>query len=66
MMLKNYTRLAALAFTLFQIAACGSTANEEAPQDCRMQNEDVCDDTAQDRGYDPCLVNDKLPICQTK
>jgi hypothetical protein len=65
-MLKTSTRIAGVVFTLCQIAACGSTVDYEVPADCAPQGADVCDDSGKDRGFDPCLVNDKLPVCKSK
>jgi hypothetical protein len=65
-MLKNCTRIAVAIFTFTQIAACGSTAESDVPLECSPQKPVVCDDPGQDRGFDPCLVNDKLPVCKAK
>jgi hypothetical protein len=66
MMLKTCTRVAAIVFTCSQIVACGSTTEYEDAAECSPQREDVCEDSGKDRGFDPCLVNDKLPVCSSK
>ena len=66
MMLKNCTRVALLAVTFSLVVACNSTPEYEEPDECRLNGEEACEDSGEDRGYNPCLVNNKLPVCKRK
>ena len=66
MMLKNCTRIALLVVTFCSVVACNSTSENQDPEECRPHSEEACNDSGEDRGYDPCLVNDKLPVCKSK
>ena len=48
------------------VVACNATPDSDEPEQCRTQNEQACNESAEDRGYDPCLVNNKLPVCKGK
>jgi hypothetical protein len=66
MMLKNCTRIALLGVMFSLVVACNATPDSEEPEQCRTQNEEACNESAEDRGYNPCLVNNKLPVCKGK
>lgn len=56
-----------LTFSMLFLYGCESTANEEVEADCRIETDENCaveDDNSDDRGYNPCLVNEKLPVCK--
>ena len=44
---------------------CQSTPAEvqEDEQACQAENSQRCD--GEDRGFNPCRINDKLPVCKT-
>lgn len=66
MMLKNCTRIALLGVTFSLVVACNATPENDEPEQCQPQGEEVCHESAEDRGYNPCLVNNKLPVCKGK
>lgn len=66
MMPKNCTRVALLALTFSLVVACNSTPEYEEPDDCTPNGEEACEDSGDDRGYNPCLVNKNLPVCKRK
>ncbi len=66
MMLKNCTRVALLAVTCSLVVACNSTPEYTEPDECAPNGEQSCEDSGDDRGYNPCLVNNKLPACKRK
>lgn len=54
-----------LTLCLLFIQGCSSTTEEDVVANCRTEaNEECSEDNGDDRGYNPCLVNKKLPICQ--
>lgn len=66
MMLKYCTRVALLALTFSLVVACNSTPENDQPEACIPNGEETCEDLGDDRGYNPCNVNNKLPACKNK
>lgn len=65
--------MAAVLVLVSLLTSCSSVENEDVdaglgtPQSCPVAEGATCvdaSDPADDRGYDPCLVNAKLPICE--
>lgn len=56
-----------LILLLLLIGSCGSTYKSSDEAECRPQNTEECatEESGEDRGYDPCLVNASLPVCKT-
>lgn len=48
------------------VVACNSTPEYDEPEECIPSGEETCEVSDDDRGYNPCLVNDKLPACKNK
>ena len=45
---------------------CKSTSEEDIKANCRTETNENCSvkpDNGDDRGYNPCLVNKNLPVC---
>jgi hypothetical protein len=65
-MYKVLTLTSAIALALMLLTSCGTAQKaptpppppEEAPE--KVSEEDL------DRGFDPCLINPKLPSCKKK
>ena len=54
-----------LTLCLLFVQGCSSTAEEDVTVNCPTEISVNCtDDNGDDRGYNPCLVNKKLPVCQ--
>ena len=52
--------------TLF-LYGCNSTSEENVEVNCQIETNENCsveEDNGDDRGYNPCLVNKNLPVCQ--
>ncbi|GAB2681214.1 hypothetical protein Q4574_19620 [Aliiglaciecola sp. 3_MG-2023] len=65
---KRLTSYLPILFTvvcLFFIGGCNSTDEPIEEPQCRSEKQESCDagDETQ-RGYDPCLVNKNLPVCE--
>ena len=55
------------AFCSIFLYGCNSTPEEEVAANCRTETTENCsveDDNGDDRGYNPCLVNKNLPVCE--
>jgi hypothetical protein len=58
-------------FILFNLCTvflygCKSTSEEDIEANCRTETNGNCSveaDNGDDRGYNPCLVNKSLPVC---
>lgn len=53
-------------FCILFVFGCKSTPEESEP-DCRTETSENCsaeEDSGDDRGYNPCLVNKNLPVCK--
>lgn len=54
-------------FTSF-ILGCSSTEKTTETTQCVPQNTQACpgseNQDGEDRGYDPCLINENLPVCK--
>lgn len=56
-----------MVFGILLLIGCQSTPEESGEFDCKEQADATCSaeaDNGDDRGYNPCLVNKKLPICK--
>lgn len=54
-------------FSALFLLGCQSTSEENIDPNCQTQTTDNCSEEVgmgDDRGYDPCLVNKKLPVCK--
>jgi len=52
---------------LLLVNGCKSTDNSNEVEECETEKPQNCDSSDEaDRGYDPCLVNQKLPVCNTE
>ena len=54
-------------FCMLFIFGCKSTPEHEVAANCVTETNKDCsveDDNGDDRGYNPCLVNKKLPVCK--
>ena len=53
----------------FLFSGCVSTENTNDELECRPKSTEECSveegDEGEERGYDPCLVNKNLPVCNT-
>jgi hypothetical protein len=64
--LVSRTIILALLGSVF-LFGCQSTATENSEPNCQTESSDNCveeGDMGDDRGFNPCLVNKKLPICK--
>jgi hypothetical protein len=55
------------SFTLLLLSGCGATEQTEELAECRSDAPETCDSEdpkAEDRGYNPCLINKNLPVCK--
>jgi hypothetical protein len=65
----NRARRIFVLFTFFLLFfnGCKSTTDEDFTANCRTQANENCaseEDNGDDRGYNPCLVNNNLPVCK--
>jgi len=53
-------------FSSIFLLGCQSTPTENTEPNCRTESSENCveEDMGDDRGFNPCLVNKKLPICK--
>ena len=56
-----------LTISMLFLYGCNITAQENVETNCRTETNENCsaeEDNGDDRGFNPCLVNKKLPVCQ--
>lgn len=56
------------SFTLFLLSGCGATEQTEELAECRSDAPETCEsdaDEAEDRTFNPCLINKNLPVCKS-
>ena len=65
--LRNLRVGTLLVLLIFFLTGCASTDESTGEPECRPQTTEECvnDEDAEDRGYDPCLVNKNLPVCKS-
>ena len=52
---------------LFLLGGCGATQQAQELAECSSTTPETCEaqgEEGKDRSYDPCLINNKLPVCQ--
>ena len=62
-MLKVILSISVLAFCFMIITSCATQKTQTNPSSLP---EEATDKEEKDRGFDPCLVNPKLPACKKK
>ncbi|MEP4891233.1 MAG: hypothetical protein ABJV04_14495 [Aliiglaciecola sp.] len=64
--LASYLSLLYIVLSLCLLGGCQSTDVSEAEPECRSSEEqESCESGDEsERGYDPCLVNQSLPVCK--
>jgi hypothetical protein len=53
---------------LFLLGGCGATEQTEEVPECRSDAPETCTtegEDAEDRSYNPCLINKNLPVCKS-
>ncbi|GAA6184468.1 hypothetical protein Q4567_21020 [Aliiglaciecola sp. 2_MG-2023] len=65
---KPLVSLISILFTILClcfIGGCKTTDDSSEEVECRNEQQESCDtDDETGRGYDPCLVNESLPVCK--
>ena len=56
--------IVALLTAFFGMAGCQSTDETVATEECREASTETCEENGEDRGYDPCRINNNLPVCK--
>ncbi|MFT4938758.1 MAG: hypothetical protein ACI88A_001787 [Paraglaciecola sp.] len=53
-----------VAFSIVFLFGCQSTPTEdqEDPETCQAENAEDC--SGEDRGFNPCRINNNLPVCK--
>ena len=62
-----YKRLIVIYISLAAFSLCGCTPEVRPSPEPQSKSENSSKQTKEaDRGYDPCLINANLPVCQNK
>ncbi|GAA0857593.1 hypothetical protein [Aliiglaciecola litoralis] len=64
--MDNFSKvlITTLSLSCLLLTGCKSTPDNVDEPECREANEN-CQEDGDDRGYDPCLVNNSLPVCKS-
>ena len=55
-----------LLFFVCLLAGCGTTEEASEAPECQTSDAVNCSaEEGEDRSYDPCLINKKLPVCKS-